>query len=359
MIKEDETKNLILYFIYFDLQRMNMNRILIVNANWLGDVLFSTPAIRAIRKKYPNSFMACLAPARVKNILLNNPHLNEVITYDDRVNFISVREIVRVVNQIRKRKLDSAIFFHRSKTKVLLAMLAGIQQRIGFEAPFRRKLLTQGVRMPQEGLHRIDTYLYLLEQAGIPSDGRHMEFYPDPQAQETLWEKVERPDRYVVLHVGGNWPLKRWPVDYFVQWTCLWLKEFRGKIVLCGTEAEADIAQQIQSHFSKEEVVSLCGKTSLDELGWLLKKAEFLLSNDSGPIHLAATQKTKILGLFGPTSPELTGPVSLAPMRIIWKDVGCEIPCYFRSCHYRVCMEWLTPQEVFEQARALCNPSVS
>ncbi len=332
-----------------------MNRVLIVNANWLGDVLFSTPAIRAIRKKYPHSFITCLAPSRVKNILSNNPHLNEVITYNDRISLFSVWGIARVVTQIQKRKLDTAFFFHRSKTKALLTMLAGVKERIGFATPLRQKILTQAVPLPPKPLHRIDTYLYLLEQAGILSDGRHMEFYPKPEAQQTLWKLMQRPERYVVLHAGGNWHLKRWPVDYFVQWIGLWLKEFQGKIVLCGTAPEAEIAEQIQSHFSKKDVVSLCGKTSLDELAWLLKGAEFLLSNDSGPIHLAATQKTKILGLFGPTSPQLTVPVSLAPLRILWKDVGCEIPCYFRSCHYRVCMEWLSPEEAVQQARVLCQ----
>jgi len=100
----------------------------------------------------------------------------------------------------------------------------------------------------------------------------------------------------------------------------------------------------------RRSVVSLCGKTTLDVLARLLKGAEFLLSNDSGPIHLAASQKTKLIGLFGPTSPVLTGPVSDAPMSILWKDVGCEVPCYYRSCNYRVCMELVTPQEVFQKS---------
>jgi ADP-heptose:LPS heptosyltransferase len=188
-----------------------------------------------------------------------------------------------------------------------------------------------------------------------------MEFCPAPEADRTLWQSLSekgglgRGDRYAVLHAGGNWTLKRWPVDYFVQWIRLWRKEFQEKIILCGTLREAEIADKIQSHFSKSEVLSLCGKTSFDELACLLKNARFLLSNDSGPIHLAATQKTKIIGIFGPTSPAITGPVSEAPMKIFWKDVGCEVPCYYNACHYRVCMEWTRPEEVFKKTKELIS----
>ncbi len=330
-----------------------MKRILIVNANWLGDVLFSTPAIRAIRKKYPESFMACLAPARVKEVLIHNPHLNEVMIVDDRADFFSLWRTPRVAAQIRKGNFDTAIFFHRSKTKVWLTALAGIPERIGFETPGKKKMLTQTFAEPAKALHRIDHYLYLLQKAGIPSDGRHLEYNPAPETEEALWKRIGRNEPYVVLHVGGNWELKRWPAEYFVEWIRLWRKEFREKIILCGTDAEIEIVDRICSNFSKDEVLSLCGKTSFDELACLLKNAHFLLSNDSGPIHLAATQKTKVLGIFGPTSPDITGPVSEAPVKILWKDVGCEVPCYYRVCHYRVCMDWIKPEEVFKKTKEL------
>ena len=328
-------------------------RILIVSANWMGDVLFSTPAMRAIRKKFPESFIACLAPPRVKNILQANPHLNEVILYDDRTPILAFWKIAPLVARLRKRNFDTAIFFHNSASKVMMAALSGIPERIGFDAPGREKNLTNAVLFPEKPLHRIDTYLYLLERAGIPPDGRYMEYSPKLEAEASLRKLVPQGQPYAVLHVGGNWGMKRWPIDSFVAWIRLWRKEYGQKIILCGTAPEAALADGVLAHFSKDEVISLCGKTTLDELAFLLKNAELLLSNDSGPIHLAATQKTKIIGVFGPTSPLITGPVSEAPIKILWKDVGCEVPCYYRSCHYRVCMDWLKPEEVFEEAREL------
>jgi ADP-heptose:LPS heptosyltransferase len=90
-------------------------------------------------------------------------------------------------------------------------------------------------------------------------------------------------------------------------------------------------------------------------LALLLKEAALLISNDSGPIHLAASQQVSILGLFGPTRPDLTGPIARGRSKILHKQVGCELPCYFRECDYRVCLDWLTPEEVFKEAGILLS----
>ena len=262
------------------------------------------------------------------------------------------------VGKLKKRRFDTAIFFHRSKTKVWLAKLAGIPQRWGSSAPGREKLLTRACPAPILPLHRTDALLFLLNELGIPSDGRRYDLIPDPLGREEL-ETVFRengisPDEpYAVVHPGGNWELKRWPEAHFARWIELYLKEFGGKVILCGTRPEEGIAVRIRSCFESDSVVSLCGKTSIDALVFLLKDAVLLLSNDSGPIHLAASQGTKIVGVYGPTSPAGTGPVSDAPAAILWKNVGCEVPCYFRSCNHRICMDWMKPEEVFEKTKVL------
>ena len=340
-----------------------MKRILIVNVNWLGDVLFSTPAIRAIRKKFPESFIACLVPPRCEALLKNNPYLNEVILCEDRHPFISWFKFIPTVFQLRKRHFDTAIFFHRSRTKVFLAWLAGIPERIGFQAPGGKRWLTRAVAFPKIKLHKTDIFLKLLEASGIPSDGRVPDFVPAAGAADELSalfykQGIDGNSPYVVVHAGGNWDLKRWPAEYFMEWSRLFRQKFPWKIILCGTDKEEALSDKIAQPFKSGEVVSFCGKTSLDALALLLKGARLLVSNDSGPIHLAASQRTKILGLFGPTSADETGPISDAPVSIFRKDVGCEVPCYYRACNYRICMEWLTPGEAFLKAQDLLADSV-
>jgi heptosyltransferase II len=335
-------------------------KILLVNQNWLGDALFSTPAIRAIRKKFPDAYLACWVPPRCAPALKNNPYLNEIMICEDRLPLFSFWKWMALVEQLRKKHFDAAIFFHRSKTRVFLAKLAGIPRRIGYSSPFRGGFLTDVCPAPQEKMHKIDFFLKLAAHFGAAGDGRAMDFFSDRNAEtelEMVFQKngVSKNEPYAVVHAGGNWELKRWPVRYFTEWIRLYLEKSSGKILLCGTKAEEGISREISSSFPGGNVVSLCGQTSLDALALLLKNARFLLSNDSGPIHLAATQKTPVIGLFGPTSPELTGPVSLGKTALLRKDVGCEVPCYYRSCNYRVCMDLLTPEEVFESAVKLVS----
>jgi heptosyltransferase-2 len=205
--------------------------------------------------------------------------------------------------------------------------------------------------------HRTDYFLALLEGVGVPAQGRAPEFVPRPGIEAEYAAVlnaggVDPAAPYAVVHPGGNWDLKRWPAESFVRWIRLFRARFPWKIVVIGTPPEEPLAAGIASAFP-EGVVSLCGKTSLDTLALLLKGSRFLLSNDSGPIHLAASQGTPILALFGPTSASETGPLSGAAVRVLRKDVGCEVPCYFRSCDHRVCMELLTPEEVFAESERL------
>lgn len=324
-----------------------------MNVNWIGDVLFSTPAIRAIKKRYPKSFLACLVPKRCVNILNNNPYLDEIIVGEDRAPFYALFKHMRMISALRQRRFDSAIFFHRSKTRVLWAWLAGVRERVGYQDPGKKRLLTKSCPRPGTEIHKTDYFLRLLEFLGIPADGREPDFYPRKEALPELAELLRGhgilpEDKYIVVHPGGNWDLKRWPSSYFSEWIRLFIKRSNWKVILCGTISEESLCKKILSEVQNPKVISFCGKTSIDTLALLLKNAELLVSNDSGPIHLAASQGTEIIGLFGPTTPALTGPISRGRSLILRKDVGCEIPCYFRSCDHRVCMEWLKPEEVHE-----------
>jgi heptosyltransferase II len=327
-------------------------RILILNQNWLGDALFSTPAIRALRKKFPNAYIACLAPRRVAEALGRNPHLDEVLVYNERAMLVTLVEPFRIFWALKKRRFDTAFFLNRSKSKAFLALLAGIGRRIGYARLGRSWLLTQAVPPPGR-MHKIDQFLYLIGQAGVPAAGRHPELIPsqedrDRAARLLLSEGITPDEPFAVVHAGGNWDLKRWPVKNFIEWIRLYVSRNKGKVLLCGTASEEALAKQILDAFPDGRVVSMCGKTELGPFAELLKRAKIVLSNDSGPIHLAVSQKTRTVGVFGPTSPAETGPVSDGPLRVLWKDVGCSVPCYFRACDHRVCMDLLTPEEVFK-----------
>ncbi len=332
-------------------------RTVIFNAHWLGDVLFSTPAIRAIKKHNPYSFIACIVPERCAPVLRNNPHIDEVIVFPDKVPFLGFWNYWVLAYRLKVRAFDTAIFFQRSSTKTFVARLAGIRRRIGYGRKGKLRSLTSGVPSLETTRHRTDHFLGLLEPLGVSPDGREPDFIPSVES-EAGWERIKRvhnleAGRYIVIHAGGNWDLKRWPSGHFVKLIGFFLAKTSQKIVLCGTQGEKSLISAIASSFTPDRVVSLAGETSLDELALLLKDAALLVSNDSGPIHLGASQKVSILGLYGPTRPELTGPITRGLSKILHTDTGCELPCYYRSCNGRVCLEWLSPEEVFREATAL------
>lgn len=333
-------------------------KILLVSQNWVGDALFQTPALRAIRKKYPKSHIACLMPRRCEPIFRNNPHLNEILLYEERASWFSL-SFWQTLWRLRSKKFTTAVFFHGSATKTRLAALAGIAERVGYPDPKKKRNLTL-LAGSCVSPHKIDYFLGLAKALGAEPDGRWMDFLI-PQDAETklrsllLENGVSKDASYAVVHPGGNWDLKRWPVPYFTEW-CRQIHALTGwTLFLCGTPSEKNICDQIASQFSKNEVRSLCGLTDIDTLAALLKGAKVFLSNDSGPIHLAASQKTPLVGLFGPTSDKETGPVGLGPIKILKKDVGCQVPCYFRRCDHRVCMELLTPEQAVACARELIS----
>jgi lipopolysaccharide heptosyltransferase II len=334
-----------------------VKRILVVNVNWLGDALFSTPAIRALRKHHLSDRIECLAPPRCVEVLKDNPHLDDVLAWSDDTRFVSIFDTLRLVGELKKRKFDRAYFFHGSNTKVFAAMLAGIPERIGIAPAGKGRFLTRAV-LPAPGRpHKIDYFLHFLSAQGIKDDGRFMDYVPEDSRASLrkllAGAGIAEGEPFVVMHAGGNWDLKRWSEKHFAEWIRLFYEKTGWKTVLCGTRSETALAEGIVSSAGADKARSLCGRTSLSELAWLLSTSRFIISNDSGPIHLAASQRVKILGVFGPTSAAQTGPVSEAPVAIARVDTGCEIPCYFKSCDHRLCMDAIDPVRVAEMAEEL------
>lgn len=328
-------------------------RILVVNVNWVGDALFSTPALRALKRSRPDARVSCLVPPRCRPVLERNPYVDEVLVAEEGRGPAGFLAAFALAARLRGR-FDTAIFFHRSSTRAFAVYLAGIPERIGIATPKRSGFLTRAVEAPPPGLHRIDGFLRLVEQIGVRPDGRRPDFFPEPGAGAAVDallanHGLQARDGFAAVHAGGNWGPKRWPARHFAEWIRLFRKETGLPVVLCGTEGEKSVAGEILA--LAPEAVSMCGETSLSTLAELFRRAKVLVSNDSGPIHLASTQGTPTVGLFGPTSPDLTAPVSDAPVRFLFKDVGCEVPCYFRDCDLRVCMDWITPEEALTAAK--------
>jgi len=329
-----------------------MKRILIVNVNWRGDVLFSTLFIRAIRKQYPNSFIACLVVSRCAPILENSPHLNEVIIFEELTRHRGLFGKLKLIGLLRSKRFDAAFLLHRSFTRALICCLAGISERVGYYTKKRAMLLTKAIPVPTEQLHKVEYFLNIARALRIKVENKDYEFFLSQQDKDyvsNLFQEngLKESDFLVVINPGGNWDLKRWPQENFARLAQRLIKERNARVIITGAKSDLGLARNIAALMKSAPLV-LCGQTSLGQLAALMAKVNLVISGDSGPMHIAVTQKTGVIALFGPTSPEITGPYGSGNYTIIQKDVGCERPCYRLDCADNRCMKAISVEEVLE-----------
>jgi lipopolysaccharide heptosyltransferase II len=336
-----------------------MRRILIVNVNWVGDVVFSTPLIKALRKKYPQAHIACMIPPRCKEALELNPRLNELIIYDEDGVHRSPLGKLRLIAGLKARRFDAAILLHRSFTRSFMVFLAGIPRRIGYQRRKRDFLVTDVVELPPEDAHRVDFFLNLGKPLGIPTDDRNYEFFISEEDRRKArgilnTDGVGDSDKIIAINPGGNWDPKRWPRENFARAADEIADRFNAKIVITGAKKDIPLAQAIGTLMNRRPAI-VCGKTTLRETAAIFEKAALVVSNDSGPLHIAVAMGAATVAIFGPTSPKITGPIGLGRFIVLHEEVGCEIPCYDLSCAEYRCMEAIRPSDVLEAAQKLLS----
>ncbi len=336
---------------------MTPKRILIINVNWIGDVLFSTPFIRTVREAYPDSYIACLLHPRCREMLELNPRLNEIIIYDEEGAHRSLRGKAALVKSLRDKKFDTAFILHRSFTKALIAALAGIKERIGYPTKNRAFLLTNAVEEPTEEVHKVEYFLDIARSCGLKISDRSYEFFIKDADRDFIKgilssEGVTEKELLVVLCPGGNWDPKRWPKENFAKLGDLLVERFGARIVISGAKKDSGLAEDIRNIMKAKPVVT-CGKTNLKQLGALLERADLVVANDTGPMHLAVAMRTRTIALFGPTSPHITGPYGKGDYKVIFKNDKCDVPCYDFSCADNRCMADIKVEDVFKEAEGM------
>lgn len=324
-----------------------------MNVNWVGDVLFSTPFLEALRAHFPDSFIACLVVPRCREVLEGNPHLDEILLYEEESLHRSFFGKLRLIRTLRAKRFDKVYLLHRSFTRRLLTVLAGIPERIGYAVKWGGLLLTQKVPLPPSPLHKVEYFLGLL-----PPENRTVSRNYTLQIGEEeekrlarrLQEKgLKQGERFIALCPAGNWDQKRWPPERFAALADQLIRKHHQKIVITGEKKDIPLGEEILSSM-RERAVLFCGETTLKQLAALLKRATLVISGDTGAMHVAQSQGTKVIALFGPTHPRLTGPSGTHPQVILRKEVGCndDPPCYYVHCPDNICMKAIQVEDVLD-----------
>ena len=320
-----------------------MKNILVVNVNWIGDAIFSTPVFKALKANFPGARVSCLCVPRIREVLMHCPDVDEIIVYDEKGQHGTPWGLVGLISQLRGQRFDAAFLLHRSFTRALMVYLAGIPQRIGYSKT--PGLLTHPVAFPGDDVHRSDSYLKVIEAYGLRVDDRCCELTVGDDA----WPRgLANNAPYFVFNTGGNWDLKQWPE---VNWIDLArrLGSAGVQVVFSGSGKDKERCDRIIKA-SGVAAINLAGTTTLAEALALFKNAKAVVSCDTGPLHLADSVGARVVAVFGPTRPDITGPRGKRGKAIVlFKDVGCnKAPCYHLSCAKNVCMHSVTVDDVWQ-----------
>lgn len=331
-----------------------VNKILIRGVNWIGDAVMTMPAIRALRKAYPESKISLLVKPSVSPIFEKDPNIDEIILYEER--FSGILGKLRLAMKLRRGHFSNAILLQNAFDAALITFLAGISTRMGYNRDGRRILLTEPVPFNGEDrkLHHIDYYLNLLRSVGIKAEISSPWIYLGIEERLAARNKLHGLRRPVLgINPGATYgSAKRWLPERFAEVANWFIKDTNGSIVIFGSVKEIETADEIfikidREHKTKNHVLNLSGKTSLRELISLISECDAFITNDSGPMHIAYAVGTPLVAIFGSTDPKLTGPVGKGNV-VVNADFECS-PCFDRTCRNNdmKCLYAVTSDDVY------------
>lgn len=311
--------------------------ILIRSVNWIGDAVMTTPALSIIREHFPHAEITILANPMVSQLFLHHPGIDSIITFDRQGKHHGVAGRLRLAAELRKQAFDLAIILPNSFDSALVPWLAGIPARIG-KCSDGRTLLLSGRYNEAEGAppcHEVEYYLNLMQFFGITGSRTplHLSITAEEESRASalLTEYGVQPDEFVLgINPGASYgSAKRWYPERFAQVAQCLAERWSAKIVIFGGPGEAAIATDIESCL-EGTAVNVAGKTSVRELMALIRRCNFFITNDSGPMHIAAAFDVPLVAIFGSTDHTGTSPYS-ANAAIVRRPTDCA-PCKLREC---------------------------
>ncbi|KPK98391.1 MAG: hypothetical protein AMJ95_04415 [Omnitrophica WOR_2 bacterium SM23_72] len=333
-------------------------RILIVRTDRIGDVVLSTPVIRALREAYPASFIAMMVSPYTKDMVEGNPYLDETILYDKDARHKSWWSSMQFAATLKKKKFDLALVLHPTNRVHLITFFAGIPRRIGFNRKFGF-LLTD--RIPHEKQfgekHESEYNLDFVRFIGIEPRSKSL-FVPISKdckqwADELLSQAgIKKTDRLLVIHPGASCPSKIWPNDRFAEVADRLIEKYGFKVFIVAGQKDKVLSQQVVNRMH-HAAVNLAGEISLSQLTSLLRRSHLFISNDSGPVHIASALDLPLISILARNEPGLS-PRRWGPLgersRTLHKEVGC-IKCLAHNCKKEfACLKAISVEDVLEAA---------
>ncbi len=363
----------------------NNKNILLIRLSSLGDVVLTTPAIRAVRAHFPHAHIAMLVAKQSADVLHGNPHLNEIVPFNRLADDKDTGEMWRVLRTLRKRKFALTIDFQGKFRTEVLAYLSGAAERVG-----KGRLCTVRVPNAASGTHATEQNLALLHAIGIPAEDRTLEMFLSESEREAASQRFEAADIRPQVHKnvendnvvfglrkdtsshqptypnasrttencpivgmfpGAGWKLREWMPERFAAIGDKLVRHFNAHVLIFGGPREVELVNTV-ANLMHAPAIPFAGNLQIRQLAACLEKCSLFLTNDTGPMHIAAAVGTPTVALFGPGNHHRFQPLGVLH-QTIRHDVPCS-PCkqFTDKCKDNVCMQQIRVDEVWETVRA-------
>ncbi|HEX9629724.1 MAG TPA: lipopolysaccharide heptosyltransferase II [Pyrinomonadaceae bacterium] len=348
-----------------ELQVTSVKRIIVRGTNWVGDAMMTMPALRELRRLFPDAHITLATRSWAKGLFVGAEFVDELQINDGR----GLRSFFQQVRAWRSGRFDLAVLLTNSFQSALVAALAGIPVRIGYAADGRARLLTNAIEQPEWRSTRHEIFYYLRIVAELEwlftQQQTFLDVQPDAslevsdvrkdEARALLQRHGVHEDRPVIALCPGsiNSRAKRWPAENYAVLADRCVDTLGAQILLIGSKEELDVSRQVADRMHNKPMM-LTGQTDIAEVVAVLSVADLLVTNDTGPAHISAALGRPTLVIFGPTNPLTTRPFS--PFAEIIRHPPECAPCMLRDCPIdHRCMTAITPDEVFSRAREIMS----
>lgn len=345
----------------FDLSKVK--NVLIIMMGGIGNMVFLTPALKAMRKALPSSpFIFLLGPYGAEKVLEGSDLIDQKIIIEPEKS-TGLSGNIRLIQKLKRENITLSITTtgtHPLKSGLLCA-LAGIKYRLGEN--INRKGFFYNLRVPfDKSQHEVESNIRLIQRLGIEVEDRSLFIQRSEKdkahAQKYFSQNSIEGKLVVGMHPGSGIHqagFKRWPKERFSELADRLISDLGASVILFGGTEEKELAEDIRKKMRLQPLIT-AGQTTLPEAAALIEKCSLFISNDSGLLHVAAAVCTPVIGLFGPTNPGRTGAFTESST-VIRKDIPCS-PCYVGKtirCDHTDCLSSITVNDVIEEVKKILD----
>jgi len=333
------------------LAQLEPARVCIIKPSSLGDVVHALPILAALRGRWPSAHLAWVVDRAFHGLLEGHPSIDELIVYDRSPragDFLGLRAAAALYQRLAHGQFNLTIDLQGLLRSALMTAATGARVRVGMADAREgaRWLYTDTVEASRLRVHAVERTMRVAGAMGASL--AEPRFDLPITAEDTRWARetlLRAPAPRVVLNLGARWLTKRWPPEHFAEIARRAVARYGAGVVAVGSPGDRPLVQSLMRQTSPIEILDLCGRTSLHQLAALAVESDVLISNDTGPLHVAAAAGARVVGIYTCTDPRLTGPFG-PRATTVQTNIWCKCSL-IRTCDRMECMTELTPDRVW------------